>query len=71
MHGIDDLLNKQAPAPPLRRGSGSRALIQTAKRRLMELQSIDEQAAHRQLQKLSMDSGKPMVDVARMVLRVL
>ena len=43
-------------------------LIDRAKRHLMQIHDIQEYEAHRQLQKLSMDSGQRMADVARIIL---
>ena len=42
-------------------------LIDRAKRHLMQIHDIQEYEAHRQLQKLSMDSGQRMADVARII----
>lgn len=57
--------------PPTERSGRERQLIDMAKRRLMDAHRIDEPAAHRQLQKMSMDSGKPLSEVARIVLELL
>ncbi len=56
------------PGGPVQRCEEDRRLVERAKERLMERQSMTEAEAHRYLQKRSMDSGVRLVDVARLVL---
>lgn len=52
---------------PGNRNLREQAIINQAKKALMEVQNLTEQQAHRYLQKNAMDSGTTMVEVARMV----
>lgn len=51
-----------------RRSDDERALIEEAKKLLMERNGMTEEQAHRYLQKQSMDAGAKLVQTARMVL---
>lgn len=52
----------------LRRGAEERELVARAKRRLMERYGLTEEAAHRQLQRLSMERRRKLVQTARAIL---
>ena len=51
-----------------RRNEEEQAVIEEAKRLLMERNGMTEEQAHRFIQKKSMDSGSRMVQTARLVL---
>lgn len=52
----------------LERTLAERKLIDRAKGRLMDMRRMSEAEAHHCMQKMSMDSGKPLADVAREIL---
>lgn len=59
------------PFKPPPRCQPEQALVERAKRLLMATHHIDEPAAHKQMQRMSMDSGKPLVEVAHIILEML
>lgn len=56
---------------PKKRKPEEQAIIDKAKRMLMERNNMSEEEAHRYIQKNSMDSGTNMIETAQMVLEVL
>lgn len=64
-------LRSRPTRPPAARPKPDRQIIAQAKQRLMDFHRIDEPSAHRQLQRLSMNSGKPLAEVAKIVLGLL
>lgn len=69
-----ELCLSQVVTPPYKpppRSKPEQALVERAKRLLMATHQIDEPAAHKQMQRMSMDSGKPLLEVARIVLEML
>lgn len=61
---------KKLKLKPKQRNEEEKALIQEAKRLLMERNHMTEEEAHRYIQKNSMDSGTNMVETAQMILQV-
>ena len=55
---------------PKERSSAERALIDQAKSVLMENKNLEEEEAHRYIQKTSMDNGTNMVETAQMIIEV-
>ena len=53
------------------RNPAQRAVIEQAKRLLMDRNNLTEEEAHRYLQKNSMDSGTNMIETAQMVLTIM
>ena len=53
------------------RNPAQRAVIEQAKRLLMDRNNLTEEEAHRYLQKNSMDSGNNMLETAQMVLTIM
>lgn len=56
---------------PRKRNPREQALIDEAKKVLMERNNMSEEEAHRYIQKNSMDSGTNMVETAQMVLEIM
>lgn len=56
---------------PKHRTPEEQAILDSAKRLLMERNNISEEEAHRYIQKTSMDSGTNLVETAQMVLEVM
>ena len=54
-----------------KRGSEDQAIIEEAKRILMERNNMTEAEAHRYIQKTSMDSATNMVETAQMVIHIM
>ncbi len=65
------LLSQLAAAriPPAERGQEEQELVDRAKQLLMEHYGMNEEQAHRLLQRRSMDSGVRLADIARQVLK--
>lgn len=59
---------KKRREAPRAKGPEEMELIEQAKKLLMEKRSMTEMQAHKYLQKCSMDSGRSMVESARMIL---
>lgn len=57
--------------PPATRGDAERRIIESAKQRLMDVHHMAEPDAHRHMQKMSMDSGKPLPEIAKIILELL
>ena len=62
---------KRLRSMPKKRSEAEREQINAAKLRLMEHYGMDEDEAHRYLQKRSMDNGTGIVETAQMVLQLL
>jgi len=62
--------HKGSPHAP-QRSEEDRAIIWRAKELLMHRYAITEPQAHRRLQRISMDTAIPMVDIARQIIAVL
>ena len=62
---------KMRGQPPRERNPEEQAMIDRAKRLLMERKHFTEREAHRYLQKRSMDSGKSLAETAGMVLCIM
>jgi len=62
---------KKLKAKPRQRDPKEAAVIEEAKRLLMERNHLTEEDAHRYLQKSSMDSGTNMVETAQMILSMM
>ena len=54
-----------------KRGSEDQAIIEEAKRILMERNNMTEAEAHRYIQKTSMDSATNMIETAQMVIHIM
>ncbi len=61
-------LKKEAKDRPKIRSSKERLLIVQAKERLMKEYNLTEEQAHKKLQRLSMDTGKSLITIAKEVL---
>lgn len=61
---------KKRKSQPKQWSQEERAVIESAKLRLMEQKKMSEEEAHRYLQKQSMDTGVNMVETAQMVLEI-
>ncbi len=61
---------KKRRAQPRQLTQEQRAVIESAKLRLMEQKKLSEEEAHKYLQKQSMDTGINMVETAQMVLEI-
>lgn len=61
---------KKRKTRPKQLSQEERAVIESAKLRLMEQKKMSEEEAHRYLQKQSMDTGVNMVETAQMVLEI-
>lgn len=61
---------RKRKAQPKKYSEEQRAVIESAKLRLMEQKRMTEEEAHRYLQKSSMDSGINIVETAQMVLEI-
>ena len=75
INAVNDLLNTQRVNRRKRRQQGDRsekekAVITEAKMLLMSERSMTEEQAHRYIQKISMDSGNPMIETAEMIKRL-
>lgn len=68
MHGMEQELLQNRRRPGKARSGADQAVIGQAKAQLMEKNGMTEEAAHRYLQKTSMDSGTNLVETARMIL---
>lgn len=64
-------LKKKGRKTPKERNVAQKAIIDEAKKRLMDTRGMSEEEAHRYIQKNSMDSGNSMVETARMVLHIM
>lgn len=62
---------KKLKNQPRKRNPEEQAIIDMAKRVLMERNNMTEEEAHRYIQKNSMDSGTNMVETAQMVLEIM
>lgn len=62
---------KKYKSSPRKRNSREQAVIDEAKKILMERNNMSEEEAHRYIQKNSMDSGTNMVETAQMVLEIM
>ena len=69
LHGLYQKRKKRRSRPKTY-SAEERAVIESAKERLMDQKRISEEEAHRYLQKSSMDSGVNMVEMAQMVLEI-
>ncbi len=80
---VNDLLNtvdmmvqslmrkkRKRKAQPKKRSGEDRAVIEQAKRVLMERNHLSEEEAHRYIQKTSMDDGVNMAETAQMILEL-
>ncbi|MDE7366312.1 MAG: ANTAR domain-containing protein [Lachnospiraceae bacterium] len=61
---------RKRKAQPKRLTEEERAVIESAKLRLIEQKKMSEEEAHRYLQKRSMDTGVNMVETAQMILEI-
>ena len=71
LSGIDMLIHLSQQAErfvPLQRNTAEAGVIQQAKAYLMATYGLDETAAHRLLQKKSMDRGCKLIEMARLIL---
>lgn len=64
-------IRKKGRDKPKERNVAQKAIIDEAKKLLMEKKDMTEEEAHRYIQKNSMDSGNNMVETARMVLQIM
>lgn len=62
---------KKRKAQPKTRNGEERAVIEEAKKILIERNNMSEIEAHRYIQKTSMDAGTNMVETAQMILQLL
>ncbi|MCI9138709.1 ANTAR domain-containing protein [bacterium 1XD42-8] len=67
---LDRRRRKRRKSPRKRDGEGTRAIIE-AKELLMERNKMTEKEAHRYIQKLSMDSGNPLDQTAKMIVTLM
>lgn len=70
MQGLERKRRKQRSKPKTRTPE-EQAVLEEAKRLLMERNNISEEEAHRYIQKTSMDSGNNLVETAQMILTVM
>lgn len=61
---------KKRKAQPRERSGADRAVIEQAKRVLIERNHLSEEEAHHYIQKASMDAGTNMVETAQMILQL-
>lgn len=64
-------LRKKNRQKPKERNIAQKAIIDEAKKLLMNNRNMTEEEAHRYIQKNSMDSGNSMVETAQMVLQIM
>lgn len=64
-------IRKKGRQKPKERNVAQKAIIEEAKKLLMDTRNMTEEEAHRFIQKSSMDSGTNMVETARMVLQIM
>ena len=62
---------KRRPSMPKERRPEEQAVIDEAKKLLIERNHMTEEEAHRYIQKCSMDSGTNMAEMAQMVLSMM
>ena len=71
MTGRRERRKKKLRSQPTQRSDKDKELIAKAKEVLMERNHMDEEEAHRYLQKCSMESGTGLVESAQMVLTLM
>ena len=64
-------IRKKGRQKPKERNIAQKAIIDEAKKLLMNTRNMTEEEAHRFIQKSSMDSGTNMVETAQMVLQIM
>ncbi|MDE7156983.1 MAG: ANTAR domain-containing protein [Lachnospiraceae bacterium] len=64
-------IRKKGRQKPKERNVAQKAIIDEAKKLLMNTRNMTEEEAHRFIQKSSMDSGTNMVETAQMVLQIM
>ena len=64
-------IRKKGRQKPKERNVAQKAIIEEAKKLLMDTRNMTEEEAHRFIQKSSMDSGTNMVETAQMVLTMM
>ena len=64
-------IRKKGRQKPKERNGAQKAIIEEAKKLLMDTRNMTEEEAHRFIQKSSMDSGTNMVETAQMVLQIM
>ena len=64
-------IRKKGRQKPKERNVAQKAIIEEAKKLLMDTRNMTEEEAHRFIQKSSMDSGTNMVETAQMVLQIM
>lgn len=64
-------MKKKGREKPKERNVAQKAIIDEAKKILMEKKGMTEEEAHRYIQKNSMDSGTNMVETAQMILQLI
>ncbi|MBQ3665664.1 MAG: ANTAR domain-containing protein [Lachnospiraceae bacterium] len=64
-------IKKKGRDKPKERNVAQKAIIDEAKKLLMETRNMTEEEAHRYIQKNSMDSGNSMVETSRMILHIM
>ena len=64
-------IRKKGRQKPEERNIAQKAIIDEAKKLLMNTRNMTEEEAHRFIQKSSMDSGTNMVETAQMVLQIM
>ncbi|MCI8668036.1 MAG: ANTAR domain-containing protein [Lachnospiraceae bacterium] len=64
-------IRKKGRRQPKERNIAQKAIIDEAKKLLMDTRNMTEEEAHRFIQKSSMDSGTNMVETAQMVLQIM
>ncbi|MBQ3584011.1 MAG: ANTAR domain-containing protein [Lachnospiraceae bacterium] len=64
-------MKKKGRQKPKERNVAQKAIIEEAKKVLMNSKNMTEEEAHRYIQKNSMDSGTNMVETAQMVLQIM
>lgn len=64
-------IRKKGRQKPKERNIAQKAIIDEAKKLLMNTKNMTEEEAHRFIQKSSMDSGTNMVETAQMVLQIM
>lgn len=74
---IEDMYNiimrrrKKRREKPKQRSAEEKAVIENAKMRLMREKNFTEEEAHRYLQKISMDSGRALVETCQMLISMV
>ena len=66
-----EMIRKKGRQKPKERNVAQKAIIEEAKKLLMDTRNMTEEEAHRFIQKSSMDSGTNMVETAQMVLQIM